>query len=126
MAQNDDGEEKSLGWFDEMELSVVVTEGNSQTDSFGLENVLTRAREPSSFVLHPDGVKQGRRRVAMGGKPVGQEEPSETDVHGRSSSPASCPPQSNPLPALPRGPCRDDRRETRDRRPTRARHPCGE
>jgi len=56
-AQGEDGAEKDLGWLNETELSLVVTEGNSNTDTFGLKNVLTRAWERSKFVLKTDGVR---------------------------------------------------------------------
>jgi putative salt-induced outer membrane protein YdiY len=55
--QESDGEAKTIGWFNTTELSLTVTEGNSNTDSFGFKNVLTRAWERSKFVFKFDGVR---------------------------------------------------------------------
>jgi len=46
-----------VGWLNTTDLSFVVTEGNSNTQTFGLKNVLTRAWERSKFVLRLDGTR---------------------------------------------------------------------
>jgi hypothetical protein len=45
------------GWFNTTDLSFVVTEGNSNTQTLGFKNVLTRAWERSRFVLRLDGTR---------------------------------------------------------------------
>ncbi len=57
MAQADDGAEKTVGWFNTTELSLVVTEGNSSTDIFAFKNSLTRAWEQSRVTLLLDGMR---------------------------------------------------------------------
>lgn len=57
MAQADDDAEKTVGWFNTTELSLVVTEGNSSTDTFAFKNLLTRAWEQSRFELLLDGMR---------------------------------------------------------------------
>ncbi len=57
MAQADDGAEKTVGWFNTTELSLVVTEGNSSTDTFAFKNSLTRAWEQSRIELLLDGMR---------------------------------------------------------------------
>ncbi len=57
MAQADDGAEKTVGWFNTTALSLVVTEGNSSTDTFAFKNSLTRACEQSRFELLLDGMR---------------------------------------------------------------------
>ena len=57
MAQADDTVEKTVGWFNTTELSLVVTEGNSSTDTFALKNSLTRAWEKSRVRLLFDGMR---------------------------------------------------------------------
>jgi hypothetical protein len=57
LAQKDADEASETGWFNTTELSLVVTEGNSNTDSFGFKNVLTRAWKRSKFVLKLDSVR---------------------------------------------------------------------
>jgi len=48
---------RTVGWFNTTDLSYVVTEGNSNTQTFGLKNVLTRAWERSRFVLNLEGTR---------------------------------------------------------------------
>lgn len=55
--QEEPGNEGNVGWFNTTDLSVVFTEGNSNTDTLGVKNVLTRAWERSRFVLKFDGTR---------------------------------------------------------------------
>jgi len=57
MAQADDAAEKTVGWFNASELSLVVTEGNSNTDTFALKNSLKRVWEKSRVKLDFDGMR---------------------------------------------------------------------
>jgi hypothetical protein len=57
MAQTDDGEKKTVGWFNTTELSLAVTEGNSATKNFAFKNSLTRRWEKSRVKLVLDGLR---------------------------------------------------------------------
>jgi len=57
MAQEEDDKLSETGWFNSTELSVVVTEGNSGTDTFGFKNVLSRKWEKSDLILKVDSVR---------------------------------------------------------------------
>jgi putative salt-induced outer membrane protein YdiY len=50
-------EEKDLGWSDTAEFSFVMTDGNSETSTFGLRNTTTRTWEKAAFVLKLGGVR---------------------------------------------------------------------
>jgi hypothetical protein len=55
--EDGDGQSRETGWFNTTELSLVLTEGNSNTDSLGFKNVLTRAWERDKLVLKLDAVR---------------------------------------------------------------------
>ena len=57
IAQQAEAEEKAIGWFNSTEFSLVVTEGNSFTNTVGLKNTLTRKWEKADFRLHIDTVR---------------------------------------------------------------------
>jgi hypothetical protein len=57
MAQEAESEKKKVGWFNSTELSLVVTDGNSMTETFGLNNVLTRKWERSELLFKIDSVR---------------------------------------------------------------------
>ena len=57
IAQTADDKKPETGWFNVTELSLVVTEGNSGTDTMGLKNVLTRKQESSEFLFKFDSVR---------------------------------------------------------------------
>lgn len=50
-------EEKELGWFDTAELSLVLTGGNSESESLGLKNTLERIWPSASFRLEARAVR---------------------------------------------------------------------
>ena len=52
-----ESEKKTVGWFNSTELSLVVTKGNSSTETTGFKNTLTRKWEKSDFRLHMDSVR---------------------------------------------------------------------
>jgi putative salt-induced outer membrane protein YdiY len=54
MAQDNEIEEKKVGWFNSTDLSFVFTEGNSNTDSIGFKNTLSHKWERSDFRLQVD------------------------------------------------------------------------
>jgi len=56
-AQDGDDEKKKFGWFNSTELGLAVTEGNSNTDSFALNNILRHVTERGRFRLRIDGVR---------------------------------------------------------------------
>lgn len=45
------------GWYNDAELSLVVTEGNSSTETFGFKDKIVRAWERSRFRLRLEGVR---------------------------------------------------------------------
>jgi nuclear transport factor 2 (NTF2) superfamily protein len=45
VAQEAEAEKKTVGWFNSTDFSLVVTEGNSNTDTIGFKNTLTRKWE---------------------------------------------------------------------------------
>jgi putative salt-induced outer membrane protein len=50
-------QDKELGWADTAELSYVVTSGNSETETLGFKNTLTRAWEKALFTLNAGGIR---------------------------------------------------------------------
>jgi len=50
-------EEKKLGWADTAEFSYVATSGNSESQTLGFKNVLTRTWERSLFKLRAGGIR---------------------------------------------------------------------
>jgi putative salt-induced outer membrane protein YdiY len=50
-------EDRETGWFDEAELSLVATDGNSQSETFSLRNTLTRIWEKAEFKLAAGGLR---------------------------------------------------------------------
>lgn len=56
-AQEEDEEEKKLGWSNVTDLSLVVTEGNSSTETFGFKNRLQRNWERSRGLLRLEAVR---------------------------------------------------------------------
>jgi len=57
LAQAEDGERKTVGWFNDTELSLAVTGGNSATDTFAFKNSLTHAWEKSRVKVVLDGMR---------------------------------------------------------------------
>lgn len=55
MAQEE--EERETGWFDEAELSLVRTDGNSQSETFSLRNTLRRVWERSDLQISLGGLR---------------------------------------------------------------------
>jgi hypothetical protein len=53
----DEQESELTGWYNSTELSVVVTDGNSRTETFGLRNTLRRTWSRSRFQLKLDGLR---------------------------------------------------------------------
>lgn len=53
----DEGEEVELGWFNETDLSLVVTDGNSSTETFGLKNRLRRNWARARYTFRIDAVR---------------------------------------------------------------------
>lgn len=56
-AQEEEEEEKKLGWSNVTDLSLVVTEGNSSTETFGFKNRLQRNWERSRGLLRLEAVR---------------------------------------------------------------------
>jgi hypothetical protein len=56
-AAEEDEEEKKRAWSNSTDLSVVVTDGNSETETVGFKNTLRRTGERSRFRLKLDAVK---------------------------------------------------------------------
>ena len=56
-AAAEDGEAPKLGWFDEAELSLVSTDGNSQAETFSLRNTLTRVWADARLKLSLGGLR---------------------------------------------------------------------
>ncbi|MEJ2085988.1 MAG: DUF481 domain-containing protein, partial [Acidobacteriota bacterium] len=56
-AQEEEEEEKKLGWSNVTDLSLVVTEGNSSTETFGFKNRLQRNWEKSRALLRLEAVR---------------------------------------------------------------------
>jgi len=50
-------EEKELGWFSVTDLSLVVTDGNSSTETFGLKNRLRREWSNARYTFRIDAVR---------------------------------------------------------------------
>jgi hypothetical protein len=50
-------EEEEIGWFNSTELSLVVTDGNSSTETFGFQNTLRREWSRARYTLRLDGVR---------------------------------------------------------------------
>jgi putative salt-induced outer membrane protein YdiY len=50
-------DEEELGWADEAELSFVATDGNSETETIGFKNTLTRRWEKALFELKAMGIR---------------------------------------------------------------------
>ena len=57
MAQAEDGEKKTVGWFNSTELSLAVTAGNSGTETFAFKNSLTRRWEKSRVRVLLDALR---------------------------------------------------------------------
>ena len=55
LAQDED--EEALGWSNETDLSLVVTEGNSSTDTFGFKNLLRRNWKKARYTFRIDAVR---------------------------------------------------------------------
>jgi hypothetical protein len=56
-AAEDQKEARRLGWANATDLSFVVTEGNSNTETFGLKNTLERIWERSNLTLKLEGLR---------------------------------------------------------------------
>jgi hypothetical protein len=52
-----DKPEKTTGWFNSTDLSIVVTDGNSRTQTYGFKNTLRAEWKHSSFRLKLDGLR---------------------------------------------------------------------
>lgn len=52
-----DAEETKTGWFDEAELSLVATDGNSQSETFSLRNTLTRVWQGADLRFTAGGLR---------------------------------------------------------------------
>jgi hypothetical protein len=56
-AATDGGDDKTLGWFNATDLSLVVTDGNSDTQTLGFKNTLRRVWKESSLRVKLDVVE---------------------------------------------------------------------
>ncbi len=56
-AQDEGEEEAELGWSNVTDLSLVVTEGNSSTETFGLKNLLRRSWARARYTFRIDAVR---------------------------------------------------------------------
>lgn len=56
-AAAEEGDGPELGWFDEAELSLVSTDGNSQAETFSLRNTLTRVWSDARLKLRLGGLR---------------------------------------------------------------------
>lgn len=56
-AAAEEGDGPELGWFDEAELSLVSTDGNSQAETFSLRNTLTRVWSDARLKLSLGGLR---------------------------------------------------------------------
>jgi hypothetical protein len=56
-AEDGTSSDDKIGWGNGTELSLVITEGNSNTDTIGFKNTLTRVWDRSNFRLHMDSVR---------------------------------------------------------------------
>lgn len=52
-----DEEQRETGWFDQAELSLVATDGNSQSETFSLRNTLTRVWDRAEFRFTLGGLR---------------------------------------------------------------------
>lgn len=50
-------DEREPGWYDEAELSIVLTAGNTSSSAFGVDNELERLFASSRLVLHVGGIR---------------------------------------------------------------------
>ncbi len=57
LAAQEEEEAKKLGWFDEAELSLVATDGNSQSETLALRNTLTRIWQRAEFKFAVGGLR---------------------------------------------------------------------
>jgi hypothetical protein len=57
VAQAEDDEEEQFGWSNQMDLSLVVTDGNSQTDTLGFKNKLQRNWTNARYTFRIDAVR---------------------------------------------------------------------
>ena len=53
----EEADEPELGWSNEMDLSLVVTEGNSSTDTLGFKNLLQRNWKRARYTFRVDAVR---------------------------------------------------------------------
>ena len=56
-------EEKKTGWFDKAEFSLVLTAGNTKTNTFGFKNTLKRVWEKSMFTIDLGGMRAQNETV---------------------------------------------------------------
>jgi len=56
-AQEEEEEEEKLGWTNSTDLSLVVTDGNSSTDTLGFNNLLRRVWSNARYSFLVDGVR---------------------------------------------------------------------
>ena len=57
LAQEEEAEEEKLGWSNVTDLSLVITDGNSSTETFGFQNRTRRKWENARFLMRLEGVR---------------------------------------------------------------------
>lgn len=65
-AAQDEGEEKELGWFDQAELSLVASSGNSETETLSLRNTLSRVWPKAELRITAGGLRAESTALSRG------------------------------------------------------------